>query len=199
VTPLPRRRPHVMATAATALDRYSNGRLILGVGLGGVPREFEAFGEDGDPTARAAMLDEALTLITDLWGGDRVDHHGRYYTADGVALAPLPVQRPRPPVWVGGASRGALRRAARWDGYTVGNVTDERGQVIVEPAELRHRLEVVDRTDDAFDVAVVGESEAGEPSLRDEYAAAGATWWLECTHDLRGPFDAMLDRVRQGP
>jgi alkanesulfonate monooxygenase SsuD/methylene tetrahydromethanopterin reductase-like flavin-dependent oxidoreductase (luciferase family) len=116
-----------------------------------------------------------------------------------VALAPLPVQRPRPPVWIGGSSQGALRRAARWDGYTVGNVTDQSGQVVLEAAELHRRLEVVGRADDPFDVAAVGESEAGDPSLPDAYAAAGATWWLECIHDLRGPFDEMLERVRQGP
>ncbi|MFP4513370.1 MAG: LLM class flavin-dependent oxidoreductase [Acidimicrobiales bacterium] len=199
VTPLPRRRPQVVATAAAALDRFSEGRLVLGVGLGGVPREFEAFGEDSDPKVRADMLDEGLAMITELWSGRRVDHHGRYYVADGVSLAPLPTQQPRPPVWVGGGSAGALRRAARWDGYTAGNVADEHGQTIVEPLELRRRLDVVGRTDDAFDVAVVGVSDAGDATLRDQYAAAGATWWLECIHDLRGSLDSMIERVRQGP
>lgn len=199
VTPLPRRRPQVVATATAALDRFSGGRLVLGVGLGGVPREFEAFGQDSAPTVRADMLDEALDLITALWTGQRVDHHGSHYVADGVRLAPLPLQQPRPPVWVGGSSAGALRRAARWDGYTAGNVTDEHGETVVEPMELRRRLDVVGRTDDAFEVAVVGESDAGDAALRDRYADVGATWWLECIHDLRGPLDSMIERVRQGP
>ena len=199
VTPLPRRRPQVVATAAAALDRLSDGRLILGVGLGGAPREFEAFGEDSDPRVRADMLDESLAVITELWSGRRVEHHGRYYVVDGVSLAPLPKQQPRPPIWVGGSSPGALRRAARWDGYTAGNVADEHGRTIVEPAELRRRLDLVGRTDDAFDVAVVGVSDAGDPSLRNEYADAGATWWLECIHDLRGSLDSMIERVRRGP
>jgi probable F420-dependent oxidoreductase len=200
VTPLPRRRPHVIATAATAVDRLSNGRLILGVGLGGVPAEYEAFGETGDPKIRAAMLDEALTVITELWTGRRVDHRGRFYTARDVALSPLPVQQPHPPIWIGGSSRGALRRAAAWDGYAAGTVDDEHGNTIVEPAELRRRLEVIGRAgDESFEVAVVGTSARRDEAKRDAYADAGATWWLECIHDLRGSLDAMLDRVREGP
>jgi alkanesulfonate monooxygenase SsuD/methylene tetrahydromethanopterin reductase-like flavin-dependent oxidoreductase (luciferase family) len=199
VTPLPRRRPQVVATAATALDRFSEGRLVFGVGLGGVAREFEAFGEDSDPKTRAEMLEEGLELLSNLWSGDRVKHRGRHYTVDDVVLNPVPTQRPRPPIWVGGSSLNALRRASRWDGYTAGNVADEHGRTVVQPAELRRRVELIGRTDSAFEVAVVGVSEAGDGSLRAEYQEAGATWWLECIHDLRGSLDSMLERVRQGP
>lgn len=199
VTPLPRRRPQVVATALAALDRFSKGRVTFGVGLGGVPREFEAFGEESDPQVRAAMLDEALSVVTRLWRGDRVSHRGQFYTVDDVALTPLPVQQPRPPVWIGGSASSALRRAASWDGYTAGNIADERGEIIVEPAELRRRLDHIGRDDDMFDVSVVGVSRPGGDAIRGRYASAGATWWLECIHDLRGPLDAMFDRVRQGP
>lgn len=199
VTPLPRRRPQIVATAAAALDRFADGRLTLGFGLGGGVREFEAFGEEADPKVRAAKLDEGLALMTELWSGHRVEHRGRFYTADGVALGPLPKQRPRPPVWIGGSSPGALRRAASWDGYTAGNIADERGRTVVEPTEIRRRVEAVGRSDEAFEVAVVGVSGAGDDSLRGQYEKAGATWWLECIHDLRGPLDLMLTRVRQGP
>jgi len=199
VTPLPRRRPQIVATTVAALDRLSNGRITLGVGLGGVAREFEAFGQTADPNVRAAMLDEALGIVTELWGGERVRHHGRFYTVDDVALAPLPVQRPRPPIWVGGSARPALRRAASWDGYTAGTIADEQGRIVISPEQLRQRLEVIGSTHSGFDVAVVGQSETGGCELAAEYAQAGATWWLESIHDLRGPLDAMLDRVRQGP
>lgn len=199
VTPLPRRRPQIVATTVAALDRLSNGRITLGVGLGGVAREFEAFGETADPKVRAAMLDEALGIVTQLWSGDRVRHHGRFYTVDDVALAPLPIQRPRPPVWVGGSAPAALRRAASWDGYTAGNIADEQGRIVITPEQLRQRLEIIGPRHDAFDVAVVGQSETGGRELPAEYGQAGATWWLESVHDLRGPLDAMLDRVRQGP
>lgn len=199
VTPLPRRRPQIVATAVAALDRFSKGRIILGVGLGGVAREFEAFGEPGDPKLRAAMLDEALDVITNLWSGERVRHRGRFYTVDDVALTPLPIQRPRPPVWVGGSAPPALRRAGSWDGYTAGNITDETGRIVLDSEQLRQRLETIAPAHGTFDVAVVGQSDAGDHRLHAEYEQAGATWWLECIHDLRGPLDDMLDRVRQGP
>src|SRR5204863_8942714 len=71
VTPLPRRRPHVLAAQVATLDRLSRGRVALGVGLGGVPDEFERFGECGDVKVRAEMLDEALEIVAGLWSGER--------------------------------------------------------------------------------------------------------------------------------
>lgn len=89
VTPLPRRRPAVVAGAVTALDRLSGGRAIFGAGAGGVPSEFTAFGEPGKASDRAAMLDEGLDVVTALWSGRPVTHAGRFYRVDGVTLAPL--------------------------------------------------------------------------------------------------------------
>jgi alkanesulfonate monooxygenase SsuD/methylene tetrahydromethanopterin reductase-like flavin-dependent oxidoreductase (luciferase family) len=91
--------------------------LTLGVGIGDRGRQFEAFGEPGDARIRAERLDEALEVITRLWSGEEVNHHGKHYTVDGYALTALPLQRPRIPVWVGGDSPAAMRRAARWDGW----------------------------------------------------------------------------------
>jgi alkanesulfonate monooxygenase SsuD/methylene tetrahydromethanopterin reductase-like flavin-dependent oxidoreductase (luciferase family) len=197
VTPVARRRPQVLAAQVVALDRLCGGRFTFGAGLGGTREEFEVFGEPGDDKIRAARLDEGLDVLARLWSGERVDHEGEHYTVRGAALAPLPVQQPRPPVWIGGTSRAALRRAARWDGYTLGCV-DEHGDVTVGPDELAERVASIGRGA-PFDVAVTGVSVAGHPGLRDEYAAAGATWWLESLHDLRGNLDAMLSRIADGP
>lgn len=199
VTPLPRRRPQIVATAVTALDRLSGGRIIFGAGLGGTAAEFEAFGEIAEPRLRAAKLDEGLDLLDRLWRGDLVSHRGEHYTVAGLRLAPLPLQRPRPPVWIGGSATPALRRAASWDGYAVGSIVDEQGNVVVEPSEVARRVRAIGRDDPSFDVAVVGVSEPGHAGIRHDYAAAGATWWLESIHDLRGTPQAMLDRVRAGP
>jgi alkanesulfonate monooxygenase SsuD/methylene tetrahydromethanopterin reductase-like flavin-dependent oxidoreductase (luciferase family) len=198
VVALPRRRPQVVATAVAALDRLSHGRVILGVGLGGVPREYEAFGEDANAPTRAARLDEGLHVLRRLWTGEPVHHRGDFYVVDGVKLVPLPAQHPHPPIWVGGTAPSALRRAAKADGYTAGEVTDESGSMILSPNRLHRRLEVIGRGD-GFDVAVSGQSVVGDDSTRNQYAAAGATWWLESITDRRANPRDMLDRIRQGP
>ena len=200
VTPLPRRRPAVLASTVATLDRLSGGRVILGAGLGGVPREFSAFGEPEDPRLRAGMLDESLEVIAALWSGEAVSHHGRHYVVDGVTLAPLPVQRPRVPVWVGGSSRGALRRAARWDGWVIGG-DDESGEMVLpldraaaNVADLRSRTE-----NPAFDLVLIGASAGPEDPVVRGYAEAGFTWWIEHIHERRGTFPQLLARVSAGP
>src|ERR687897_3789029 len=117
ITPLARRRPQVVANALASLDLLSGGRAIFGAGLGGVPEEFTAFGDPGDAKKRAAMLDEGLHILDGLWSGETVTNRGRHYAVQGISLAPLPLQRPRIPIWIGGEGAPALRRAARWDGW----------------------------------------------------------------------------------
>jgi alkanesulfonate monooxygenase SsuD/methylene tetrahydromethanopterin reductase-like flavin-dependent oxidoreductase (luciferase family) len=203
VTPLARRRPQVVANALATLDLLSGGRVVFGAGLGGVPEEFTAFGEPGDPKERAAMLDEGLQILDGLWSGETVAHRGRHYAVQGVSLAPRPLQRPRIPIWIGGEGPPALRRAARWDGWLApatshdGTPTMAKSpQRIAEMvAEIRrHRI-----TPAPFEVAVDGYSEAGDPGLPRAYGAAGATWWLESINDARGPLDEVMARVNAGP
>src|SRR5919112_2957643 len=81
VTPLPRRRPIVVARQSVTLDRLSRGRLILGVGTGGGPYEWDYCGEQTDAARRGDMLDEHLELLERLWTGEPVHHEGRYYRA----------------------------------------------------------------------------------------------------------------------
>ena len=117
VTPLPRRRPHKVAKETATLDVITGGRVVLGVGLGGDEGEFTRFGEESSTRTRAEKLDEALDLITSLWSGGEVNHRGAHYTASGVTFLPKPIQEPRIPIWVGGVSATALRRARKWDGW----------------------------------------------------------------------------------
>jgi alkanesulfonate monooxygenase SsuD/methylene tetrahydromethanopterin reductase-like flavin-dependent oxidoreductase (luciferase family) len=201
VTPLPRRRPVVVAGAVTTLDRLSGGRMIFGAGLGGVPEEFSAFGEPAAAGVRAAMLDEGLEVVAGLWSGRQVTHAGRFYRVDGVTMAPLPVQRPRVPVWIGGASAGARRRAARWDGWVIG-CDNEQGAMVVPPDSIAAEAAAVAelRPDGTpFDIAVSGVSAGPGDHVCDAYAEAGATWWLEHIHERRGPQASMLERINAGP
>lgn len=201
VTPLPRRRPAVVANAAATLDRLSGGRAVLGVGAGGVPAEFAAFGEPDEARVRAGKLDEALDVIAALWEGQPVSHTGEHYTVDGVTLAPLPVQRPRVPIWVGGHSRAAQRRAARWDGWIISG-DNERGEMTLAPESLADDLVYIGRRrarDMPFEVAMTGVSAGPDDAVFARYEAVGVTWWLEHLHGQRAPLAQLLSRVEAGP
>src|SRR5579883_374563 len=100
---LARRRPWKVAREAATLDRLSNGRLVLGAGLGGTAAEgfaaeFDNLGEEPDLAARAAMVDEALEIITGLWSGEPFSYEGAHYTVRNERFLPTPVQRPRVPI-----------------------------------------------------------------------------------------------------
>jgi probable F420-dependent oxidoreductase len=192
VTPVARRRPQVLAQQIATLDVLSGGRVVFGAGLGGSAAEFGRFGEPTDAHVRAAMLDEGLDLLRALWTGEEVDHHGAHYTADGVTLAPTPVQE-RLPIWIGGNGPPSLRRASRWDGWIADSAAPTG--MTLSPDDVARSIATIGRRD-AFDVAVLGDSGLGDPSA---YARAGATWWLENVHDQRGDVDAMLSVVRARP
>jgi probable F420-dependent oxidoreductase len=109
---LPYRHPLFTARVATSIDTLSNGRLILGVGIGWMVEEFDALGVPFK--ARAGMSEEQLQIFNLLWSEERPSFHGRHYQFPAVAVNPRPVQKPRFPIWVGGESEAARRRAGRY-------------------------------------------------------------------------------------
>ena len=109
---VPHRNPLVAAKALATLDVLSGGRLVVGVGVGWMREEFEAldlplFEE------RGAVTDEYIQAFKELWTSDSPTFHGKYCRFEGITFLPKPVQKPHPPIWVGGESRPAMRRAAR--------------------------------------------------------------------------------------
>lgn len=109
VVVLPLRNPLVVAKALATLDVVSGGRLIFGIGVGYAPAEFRAIGV---PLAdRGRRTDEYLQAIRAVWTEDRPSYSGRYFSFDGIQAHPRPVQKPHPPVVIGGWSPPALRRA----------------------------------------------------------------------------------------
>jgi probable F420-dependent oxidoreductase len=110
---LPLYRPMVVAKLTSVLDIASEGRYHMGIGIGGeFPKEFEACGVPVNQ--RGSRSNEALEVITKLWTEKNVTFEGRYSKFSGVTLAPHPVQKPHPPIWVAGRKEPAMQRAARY-------------------------------------------------------------------------------------
>jgi probable F420-dependent oxidoreductase len=119
---LPLRHPVATAKQVASLDVLSGGRFIFGVGVGGeIAREFAAVGVP--VSERGRRTDEGLEILTRVLSQDHVTYEGRYYQIRDVTLVPRPQQQPYPPIWIGGRSDAAIRRAARfaqgWLGYLV--------------------------------------------------------------------------------
>jgi probable F420-dependent oxidoreductase len=113
ITLVPLYPPALLAKQVAALDRVSNGRFNLGVGVGGeYPKEFEACGVP--VKERGARTNESLEVMTRLWTEDDVVFEGPFTRIPGVSLDPKPVQKPHPPIWISGRSEAAMRRCARF-------------------------------------------------------------------------------------
>ncbi|MFY9328114.1 MAG: LLM class flavin-dependent oxidoreductase [Georgfuchsia sp.] len=108
---LPLYHPVAVAEQVATLDLISGGRVIFGIGVGYRGYEFEGFGVD--PHHRGARADESMAAIRSAWTTGRFNHHGRHFQIPDLPAVPLPIQKPHPPMWVGGVSEPALGRAAR--------------------------------------------------------------------------------------
>jgi probable F420-dependent oxidoreductase len=116
----PLRSPVILAKQIASLDVLSGGRVVLGIGVGGStlsnPDAYRALGIAAHE--RGARCDEGIEIMRKLWSGKRVSHAGRFYRFEDIAMEPVPLQRPHPPIWAGGAAEGVLRRTARsCDGF----------------------------------------------------------------------------------
>ncbi|HEV7733984.1 MAG TPA: TIGR03619 family F420-dependent LLM class oxidoreductase [Candidatus Binatia bacterium] len=110
------RHPLMTAKAFMTLDALSGGRVILGVGAGHLQGEFATLGVDF--TQRGKLLDEAIDVVTKAFLDEYPEHDSERWPVHDVGLRPRPIQQPRPPIWVGGNTPAALRRAAtRGDGW----------------------------------------------------------------------------------
>src|SRR5262249_55623021 len=112
---LPYRNPVLTAKMVASLDVLSGGRVTLGVGAGWLAEECEAL--NSPPfEARGAVTDEWITIFKQLWSQSPASFEGRFHRYSDIRCEPFPIQSPHPPIWVGGHSRAALRRAARHGG-----------------------------------------------------------------------------------
>lgn len=204
ITPLPRRRPWKLARETVTLDHLSNGRLVLGAGLGSPPEEYSLFGEEADERTRGSKLDEALDVLAGLWTGSPFSYQGEHYIVRETTFSPAPVQSPRIPIWVAGMwpSRRPFRRAAKWDGVVPIHAD-------ITPLSVDELLDIIAyvrnhrASDEPFEVVIGGESSGQGPFVWKtpllEYEAVGATWWLESMTDWRGHYEDLGDAIRRGP
>jgi probable F420-dependent oxidoreductase len=143
---LPHRNPVVTAKMLATIDVLSRGRVTVGVGVGWLREEFEALGAPPFDR-RGAVSDEYLRIFKALWTQDPASYHGEFYRFDSVHCLPHPVQKPHPPIWVGGHSKVALRRVARLgDGW---HPVGANPAVPLRPPELRASLDELFRLTEA--------------------------------------------------
>ncbi len=221
LTPVPRVRPWDLASKVGTVDRLSNGRVILGAGLGALHEGWTAFEADEGRRVRAEKLDEGLAIYDGLMRGQPFAYDGKHYSAqptDFMLPAP-PVQQPRPPVWVVGAQvvgrdrQSSLARAARWDGLLpqIINPTDRDKPTTVESlAEIvtltRAEREQAGLPWEGYDVVLeadsYGEFVTTEPKDPAAWAGAGATWWIESWWSLERGTAGLAElrrRIQTGP
>jgi probable F420-dependent oxidoreductase len=161
------RHPFVAARAVQTADVVSGGRLEVGVGAGWLRSEWEAAGLDF--SSRGPRLDECLSVCKSLWSEERVEHRGRFFSFDPVMFEPKPLQRPHPPVSVGGESHAALRRAAAHDGW-IG--LQHTPQSVQRPLQLLRQLRQETGTAGRRFTVTVGGSVETEDDVR-RFAEAG--------------------------
>jgi F420-dependent oxidoreductase-like protein len=130
------RPPALLAKMASCVDVMSHGRLMLGIGSGWYQHEFDAYGfEFGDAPARLRKLREALQVIKAMWTEDHATFEGSHYRLAGAINEPKPLQRPHPPIWIGGGGeKVTLKLVAQY-----GDACNFGG----EPAELRRKLSIL--------------------------------------------------------
>jgi alkanesulfonate monooxygenase SsuD/methylene tetrahydromethanopterin reductase-like flavin-dependent oxidoreductase (luciferase family) len=219
LTPAARFKPWDLTSRVSTVDRLSNGRVTLSVGLGAVHAHWLAFEQDEGRKTRAEKLDECLAIYAGLTNGQPFAFEGKHYVArpTDFFLPDPPVQRPHPPVWVVGvyfrdkSRQRSLERSARWNGL-LPQVAEGGERMKPSPERLAEAVEVVRqlRADagvemDGYDVIVEGDTVGGwveHVAPLSEWEAAGGTWWIESWWNVeRGP-DGLAEvrrRIAAGP
>ena len=187
------------------LDAASNGRLTLGVGIGGeYPGEFVASGLRVNQRGRRA--EECVEVLRRLWSGQPVTFAGRHFQLEGAMLNPLPTQRPHPPVWVSGRREAAMRRAARLgDGwlpyfYDPPRYRDSVAQIRQFAADAGRRLDGFQWGFFPYIAIYPTEAEAAEVAARQlggQYLYGGDFINIVRRYCLLGPPEQCAERLRE--
>jgi len=115
VTPLPFRRPGILAKMISTTDNLSGGRVILGAGFGWFKPEFDGFSQWLETKERVSYSEEAIQLMIKLWTDKNpVNYDGKFVQSKGAVIEPKPIQKPHPPIWLGGHQSQSLRMAGQY-------------------------------------------------------------------------------------
>jgi probable F420-dependent oxidoreductase len=208
---LPLRNPVMVARSVVTLDRMAGGRVVLGIGVGWMPDEFEIVGEDF--RNRGARTDEMIDLMRQLWSEDTIEFHGTFYDIPPVRFFPKPVNKQLGiPIVVGGTSPGALRRAGRlgqgWMHHAQIHVSlysgeENPGTTEEDFAELTEHMAVINRhreeagrADEPFEF-VVGMGAAPDRIRRVEEMGATTCTVGPSAAGLRGTKDGFIDWIKR--
>ena len=197
--------PTVLAKLTTTLDRASNGRLVLGIGVGGeFPVEFEAAGLN--VRQRGRRTNECLDALRRLWTEDDVSAQGRHFELNDVTINPRPVQQPHPPIWVAGRRDAAMRRAANYgDGWypyfyspeqyhasvgKIGEFADESGRDISDFQWAYYSFISIYPTEEEG-------ARAAAAALGGRYSSQGEFMNVVRRYCIFGPVDACVSRLKE--
>lgn len=210
ITPVPRRQPWQLARDLATVDHLSDGRVILGAGLG-TPPDFNKFGRTDDLATLGDRYDEALDVITGLWSGESFTYDGEHFTVDEATVLPTPIQEPRIPIVMGcwWPNKKPFQRAARWDGIMpfVPSFYGEEGvhgeeRTGTPEEEVREMLTYYrSLTDDPGEIFLPIDYPTIQSDFLEVCKDVGATWAITSCVDPSASHnvDLTLDRVREGP
>ncbi len=187
---VPEHNPILQAKQIATLDRLSNGRFIFGIGAGWLLEETEIMG--GDFEHRWGQTREAILAMKELWTQDEAEFHGKYYNFPPVRCNPKPVQKPHPPVFLGGNAPNVFKRIAAWgDGWMPVRVTPE--QVKMGRATLDELAEAAGRDPKTIRLMV-----CNVPADRDSIRALESAGADRVTVSLpRDTGEGMLQKLEQ--
>ena len=199
VTPLARRRPMVIARQAITIDRLSNGKFILGVGLGGT-EELKVLGEEENPKVRGEMLDESLEILKGLWSGKPFTYDGKHYKIkEPVTFQPASDIK----IWVGGfwPNKKPFRRAAKYDGIFPLKVGHDPSIYIEDYQEIKSYIGKYRKSMESFDLvkSIYTIKDKEHDVYIHDFIDFGVAWLLEAFWSERCSLKEIQKRIEQGP
>jgi hypothetical protein len=207
LSPLSCMRPWKLATQAATLDHLSNGRVIISIGMGAIDTGFAEFGEVLELKTRAELVDEGLHIIKALWRGEPFEYKGKHYRLDLTSheiKVPVPVQKPRIPIWMVAAwpRPQSMQRVLNCDGIIPiikPKDGDERPAYPDDILAIKDWIEVRRTETHPFDIVIEGQTPGDDPdeaqAIIHSWQEAGATWWIE---SIWGDPATRENRLRQG-